>query len=103
MIHTELKNHKIHATDEMIDCLQHDNQFIRAYWNLMDVLKKYNAQQINLSFKGKVIKKSEPPVLDTRPKPMQGHKNKWRKGSRGSKPDMSDTEHFKIETEAVQP
>jgi len=99
MIHTELKNHRLYATNEMIDCLQHDNQFIRAYWNLMDALKKYNAQQINISFKGKVIKTSEPPVVDTRPKPVQGHKNNRRKGSRGPKPDMSETEHFKIEIE----
>lgn len=101
MINVKLKNNKIYTDDKLADILAKDAQVAGAYWRFLESLKEYDAQKIEITFKCKVPKQVEQKKFDSRQHPMDGHKNNWRKGSRGPKPDMSETEHMKIEKEEL--
>jgi len=101
MVKVSIKNDRINSTPDINDTFLKDSDFINAYWHMVHVLKKYDGQKLEISFKCKAIKQVEQKKRDTRQEPFNGSKYNRRKYHGGHAPEMTETEHMELEKQEL--
>ncbi len=102
MHNVNIKNNGVSTSnDQLQKIILNDNTFINAYWKFVNTLKRYNATNLEISFKSDTPKHIEYKKLNTNPMIFAGRKRKHRKCSQGHKPEITEKQEIKDELSEI--